>query len=363
MKILVAGDWHSELHEQAVYKAFIELGHEVLRFSWHQYFSNNGNKTVSVISTLIKKFQNKFIFGPLVRRLNRDFMSIVDESRPALIFVYRGTHIYPETLALVKKRYSATVLAGYNNDDPFAENQSRMLWRYFISGIPEYDMTFVYRHHNIDDFIRAGAKKVKLLRSWYMPDRNYPVQLTSEENKYYGCDVAFIGHYEQDGRLEMLEEIVRHGYTLKLYGPGYEWDAIVAKSSLLSDQVPVKLVWGDQYNKAICGAKIALCFFSKLNKDTYTRRCFEIPATGTMMLSEYSDDLASLYTEGKEAEFFRNKEEMINKVKCYMNDNKLRNSVAEAGNERVVNDGHDVVSRMKYVLSRVENLKATVGNV
>ena len=127
----------------------------------------------------------------------------------------------------------------------------------------------------------------------------------------------------------------------------------MAKSVVLKHLAPVHLVWNEDYKKALCGAKIALCFFSKLNRDTYTRRCFEIPATGTLLLSEYSDDLASLYQEGEEADFFKNKEEMIQKIKLYLGNDDLRSRVAVNGNQRAIIDGHDIFSRMAKVLDFV----------
>jgi len=42
MRVLVVGDWHSHLHEEAVYQALKQLGHEVNKFSWHQYFESSG---------------------------------------------------------------------------------------------------------------------------------------------------------------------------------------------------------------------------------------------------------------------------------------------------------------------------------
>jgi spore maturation protein CgeB len=106
----------------------------------------------------------------------------------------------------------------------------------------------------------------------------------------------------------------------------------------------------------LCGARIALCFLSKLNRDTYTRRCFEIPASGTLLLSEYSDDLAGMFREGVEADYFRSPEEMIEKIRCYLDDDALRRRVAAAGRLRVVDDGHDVVSRMAQVIGWINGI-------
>jgi spore maturation protein CgeB len=94
-----------------------------------------------------------------------------------------------------------------------------------------------------------------------------------------------------------------------------------------------------------------------MNQDTYTRRCFEIPATKTMLLSEYSDDLTTLYREGVEAEFFKSRDELIAKLHRYVSDEALRRSVAEAGYRRVVADGHDVISRMRQVITWVNELQ------
>ena len=231
-----------------------------------------------------------------------------------------------------------------------ADGHAPWLWRHFLESVPKYDLMFAYRHHNIDDFKSIGATRVELLRSWYIKELNHSVRLSEIDKERYGCDVVFIGHYENDGRLEYLEEVVKAGYKLRLYGPGYEWNSKLKNSLILKHLIPVSLVWNQDYNKALCGAKIALCFYSKLNRDTYTRRCFEIPAAGTLLLSEYSDDLASLYRVGEEFDMFKTKYEMINKITLYLSNEELRGRVAATGNHRVKIDGHDIVSRMGKVL-------------
>ena len=345
MKILVVGDGHSTIHEVAVVESFKKLGHQVEAFYWQSYF-NPENQVIK----LWRRFQNKFIIGPVIHKINQHLINIAIRFNPKLIFVYRGTHIYPHTISLIKSRLPDCQIYGYNNDDPFGDGHPTWLWRHFLKSVPDYDLMFAYRKHNLVDFKRIGAKRTELLRSWYLPYQNHPVYLTQDEKLKYECDVVFIGHFENDGRLEHLEEIVKKGYKLRLFGPGYEWDHILARSPVLSRLAPVHLVWGNEYNKAICGAKIALCFFSKLNRDTYTRRCFEIPAAGSLLLSEYSDDLASLYKSGDEADFFKSKEEMIQKIKFYLDDDNLRICVSEKGTKRARNDGYDIDSRMAKVL-------------
>ncbi|MBU0598531.1 MAG: glycosyltransferase [Candidatus Omnitrophica bacterium] len=356
MKILVVGDGHSKIHEAPVVEAFRKLGHQVGVFYWAEYF-RSGN----IINCYWLRAQNKFIWGPRITKINRDLLASALSFWPDLIFIYRGTHVMPSTIIGLKAKIPHCKVFSYNNDDPFTSGYSFWLWQHFIAGISEYDLVLAYRHHNLEDFRRRGAKRVKLLRSWFVSDLNHPVDLSRQDKERYECDVVFIGHYEPDLRVALLESIVRRGWRLKLFGPGYDWDPVIRKSSELKNQIPVQLVWGEEYNRALCGARIALCFLSKLNRDTYTRRCFEIPATKTFMLSEYTDDLATLFQEGKEVEFFRSEEEMLLKIERYLKDEPGRKRMAEAGFRRVYDDGHDVVSRMLQVLKCFEEIKGELA--
>jgi spore maturation protein CgeB len=359
MRILIVGDWYSDVHEEGVYQAYQKLGHEVFRFTWHQYFQPApvSLPIIAKFKSFWRKFQDKFIVGPILCRINFDLIKKVDECRPDLISVYRGTHITKGMLRKIKKRFPEICLVSHNEDDPFAEGHPYWLWRHFLAAIPEYDLVLAHRLRNVQQYEDVGAKNVKFLRSWYAPERTHAVTLTDVEKLKFECDVVFAGHYEDDGRIAYLEEIVRQGLKLRLFGPGKYWDPVLRESDILQHLLPIQMVWGEDYNKALCGAKVALCFFSKLNHDTYTRRCFEIPATKTVLLSEYSDELATLYQTGVEADFFKTKEELMQKLHRYFDNAPLRLSVAQAGYHRVVADGHDVVSRMKQVLEWAAQVK------
>jgi hypothetical protein len=184
-----------------------------------------------------------------------------------------------------------------------------------------------------------------------MPWQNHPVQLSEADQQVYETEVVFVGHYEPDGREDSIRALVNAGIRVKLWG-GHYWSRAVL-GDLYDNLAPIEVAEGVAYGKALCGAKICLCFLSKLNRDTYTRRCFEIPAYGKVMLAERTDDLIQFFKEDEEACFFSSQEELVRKVKWLINNPNIRESIAQAGLRRVWKDGHDVTSRSNKFLEKI----------
>ena len=339
LKILVVGDGHSAIHEVAVANAFKKLGHQVEVFYWENYFNSQ-----HPVKRLWQRIQNKFIAGPTITSLNTDLVNAANLFNPKLVFIYRGTHVYPQTIAAIKKSLPECRVFGYNNDDPFAKGHPPWLWRHFLKSTSFYDVMFAYRKHNINEYLNAGAKRVEILMPWFIPEKDKPMAL--DDGFVGNYDVVFVGHYERDDRIEYLRRIAESTFSLGLFGP--DWDR-APKIEWIKNYQPIAPVRGDAYKSTICSAKIALCFLSRLNRDTYTRRCFEIPAMGVFMLCQYSDDLAGLFRDGIDVVFFHNPDDMMEKIRHYMKHDELREKIAANGFSRVINDKHDVVSRMAYV--------------
>ena len=77
----------------------------------------------------------------------------------------------------------------------------------------------------------------------------------------------------------------------------------------------------------------------------------EIPACGAFMLAERTDEHLRLFEEGKEAAYFGSNEELLEKVRYYLNHEDERRMIASAGRKRCLDSGYSHHERLKYMLS------------
>ncbi len=350
MRILLVEFWHSHIYAEPFSQRLRELGNEVFEFKEHVYFDGpvrvEGAATDTGPATMLAKAQEKYRWGPRLWQLNRDLLDRVRSQRPDVVFLIRGAHVLPETLREIKRLGSYVI--GWHNDDPLGPHHKWYVWRHFVRAIPLYDRLFAYRHANIDAFRRRGCGRVGLLRSFYLRDLNFPIDDVSASP--YQCDVTFIGHWEDDGRSVFVDALLDEpGLDLGLWGT--LWERAANSERIQARFGLVEPVRREAYNVALNSAKICLVFLSKLNNDTYTRRCFEIPAAGRFMLAPYTDDLASMFEENVEAVYFRSRDEMVAKVRYYLQNESERTRIAAAGRARLLRDGHEAIDRVRFVLS------------
>jgi spore maturation protein CgeB len=305
------------------------------------------------------RIQYRLGLGPAVWRVNRRLLQVTREFQPDIVWFYNVQLIAPGIVRAMRQVLPDTTFVQYANDNPFSAAARIGIWRHYLNSISLFDMHFSYRHNNLADYRRLGAQTVHLLRAYFIPEVDHP-ELQADIPERFKCDVVFAGHYEDDGRLEMLEAICEAGYKLNLFGGGWDmaWHKLRTNSPLRS-LYPINPVTKADYRHAICGAKVALCFLSTLNHDTYTRRSFQIPAMKVAMLSQYTDDLAKLYVPDVEAVFFYNTEELLYKLGQLLTNNAWRESIATAGYAKVYTSEHDVKSRMKVWLENVVNFHTT----
>jgi spore maturation protein CgeB len=340
---LVAGEWQYEHYEHACAAALERCGVAVTPFSWAETFRSPAGR-VERWATAI---------GPVTRRMQAALTRAARDVDASVVLVWRGTHVNGATVRALRNGGTRTVIA-YNNDDPFSPAYAqgswaqRRLWRTFRHAIPDYDLHCCYRPHNVRELQSAGARAVHLLMPWYVPGLDRPMTLSPAEQAAWDCDVVFIGHYENDGRQAALLALADAGVRVRLYGTGWGAAELGALAAHVGTVAPVR---GEAYRLALSGARIALCFLSRLNRDRYTRRNFEIPACGTAMVSERTPELCAIFQDGVEAGFFSSTAELIEIVQALLRDPARRIAMARAGRARLDAGGHSVDGRMRELLT------------
>lgn len=351
MRVMIAGIWRSEIHEQTLSHGLESAGCSVIKFGWNKYFNSEANLFLKIL----RRIEYKYIFGYSVFKVNKDLVYEASSEKIDVLFLYRPNIISKNTLEKLKSQNKNLLIIGYNNDNPFSQKYFKYVWRVFLKAIGTYDIVFSYRPSNINAYKNAGAKNVYLLPPWFDPRLNFPVKLSEKEKIRYDCDIVFIGHYENDGRVDLIKFLLLNGVKVNIYGPG--WNAIVKKDPLLNKFFPVRFIDMKEYNKVLAGSKMALVLLSTLNEDVYTRRCFEIPATKTMMVCIRTPEMEMLFQEDIEAVYFATKEELLNKVKFYIKNSSERTLIARNGYKRAMDSGYSVDSRAMELVKLINSYK------
>jgi hypothetical protein len=352
LRILIAGEGRSPIHEEAWQRGLQAAGCAVERFDWMPRFRSS-----SRLRSLYLRVQNHLLLGPTILALNADLAARVLTSSFDVLLLYRPTHVLPSTLRLIREKAPATLVVSYNNDDPFSAKAPAHLWRHYLDGIPLTDVALAYREKNLAELRAAGARRVHLIRSYYLPDVHHPVELTASDRERYVADVTFVGHYESDGRIDCLAAVAEAFPRFRLFGP--DWERAPDHPALRRVR-PTRALPQAEYVKAIQCAKLALVFFSGLNNDTYTRRVFEIPAIGTFMLCPRTAEMEGMFRPEIEADYFASPEELVAKIRHYLSAEVERQKIATAGAARVRSDGHDIYSRMRVLSSLLREWRQAI---
>jgi len=135
-------------------------------------------------------------------------------------------------------------------------------------------------------------------------------------------DVIFIGSPISD-RNDYISHLINNGISVKIFSSHGNSRPLNASEMV------------DEYNKA----KIALSFTRLNGSDGHEvrLRSFEIPACGTLHLSEYCEEMKD-YFDLHEVQMFKDKDELLGLTKILLVNDELREQIALNGYNRTVRD-------------------------
>lgn len=330
-RILLAGNWAWDIYEEALARGFDQQGWDVLPFRTGEVAG--APREFSIVGRLRPAWA--------LQAVNHALLEAALRGRPKMVFLWRCIEILPQTIKKLRNYLPDATIIVYHNDNPFSGIKANIKCRHFLSGLKYVDIAAVYRPDNVPHALSYGASRVEVLMPSFISKLHRPVpgdKLT---------EVIFVGHYESDGRVEALTALNKAGVDVQVRGT--RWKNAQLKNPWLAKQ-PIQQLWSNEYVAALANTKIALAFLSTKHNDVYTRRCFEIPACGSLLLAPRTRELQKLFREDEEAVFWSNTEELVSKVKFLLANDSYRAEIAAAGRKRVLHDQHDEYGRAKQVI-------------
>ncbi len=336
--VLVAGAYAFDFYEPAFCRGLERAGAKVHRLVDHRFFGPG---------SLMRRLQSRFVAGPGVLAVRLALLARVAITRPDVVLAWRTPWLDARTVRALRMAGARRVVT-YNNDDPFGPDRQLRIWRAYRASLPAFDVTYVYRSVNVEEALAVGARAARVLRSAFDPAVHRPLPASDPRLSALACDVAFVGHFEDDGRDASLLALAAAGLSVRVAGPNWGEHAERLRAGGVVVSGPAL---GDDYVAALQAAKVALVFLSSRNRDTYTRRCFEIPAIGTAMLAPRTRDLEELFESGRDAVFFEDQEALVREARALIDDDVRRRAIAASGRARVQRDGHGIDARAAAWLS------------
>lgn len=267
-------------------KAFSQIGFEVANYDIDVHYKHWVRGLVSL--------GRRFPWSITHYRINQEIYIYALMHRPEVFFVEKAKYLYPSTIKKIKKLLPDSIWLHFSPDDYRNQSNFNILQR---KNLNNFDRIITTKRYNVGWLKKKYGEKVDLILSGG-PDA---VNEVVEENFCY--KVSFIGQYEYE-RAQSIINLARH-VKVDIFGP--DWTALAGISRNIELHEPV---WGEKYIETIKKSNINLCFLRKANKDLSTTRTFELASVGALMVAERTEEHLSLFTEGAEALYFSNDEEL-----------------------------------------------------
>ena len=325
-------------------RALKDLGHEV------SHVETAGGVNTTGWFHLYRRITHRLGYPVDNTGINQALLEQVSVYSYDIIWIETVNLIGAETLKQIRRRCPGAGLVGFIMDDPFSPKVHG--WKRFQQAARWYDVHFVIREQNIDELKGIGARRVIRYHKGFDPQTHRPVELPAE---YPRREVLFAGHRE-DQREADLAYLLANKIKLTVTGQ-YDWRRDGRFWEQIRPCFIAKQFQGDEYAQLLCSAKIALCFYSQWNRDKENSRMYEIPACGVFMLAERNEENVEVFAEGKEAEFFSDRKELLDKIRYYLAHPQQRGVIAEAGYWRCQNSGYSYTQRLHNLLEQIVHLK------
>lgn len=313
-----------------------------------------------------RQVQRRLHRGSVVDEINLMVLDAARQFCPDLVWAEKQEFLRRETLEGL--RNLGAKLVHFTPDPYFSLDWKRT--SLMDEAMAAFDVLIYCKAYEREDY-EALDKPVVYMPLGYCDEVHRP--LPSDDPRWR-CEVGFLGGWEPR-RERLLRSVAAGGTELKIWGGAWDFlndghwtlrrqiilrqlagkDAFkIRKDPLLARALQGEEVYADDYARALTGARIGLGFLRVVCPDQHTTRSFEIPACGSLLLADRTDEHRSFFEEGTEAEFFSSEEEMLEKIEFYLRNEDARARVAIGGLNRCRSGRYAYIHRVEDALASVE---------
>jgi len=214
-------------------------------------------------------------------------------------------------------------------DNPFF-NRDKRKWQLTLEGINLYDLIIFQQRTRI-----KYAKKLKLNYALIPPlyDKKVHKPLSKNIKKIFKRDILMVGTWFVD-RGKFAKKLIDLGLKFDIYG--LHWHKDIDYRYLKNYIKGEKKMIGHGYSKLISESKIVISLPNNHNDDDITNKSLEIPAIGSLLLTNDTKSHREIFKPSKDAIFFKDANECLKKCKYLLNNENKIKKVSMSGHKKIV---------------------------
>ena len=338
MRIVLVGETHHGSRTPQRARALRDLGHEVVAIGTMPEGWDHESRP-GIIDRILYRLRLPWDRSGAGRKM------AVAAAGADLIILDNARAIRPDNLYAAKRAAPGIRIIWFSEDD-MLNPIHRSRWTERSLGL--FDLCVTTKSFNAEpgELPSLGARRVMFVNNTYCPHEHRSISVTEDEKIRWGAPVSFVGTFESP-RADMVLGLVRAGVSVRVWGNG--WARMRGAHPQLT--IENRPVYGDDYRRVVAASAINLCFLRHANRDRQTCRSIEIPAMGGFMLHEHSEEMAALIAPDREAAYFWNAGDLIDRCRGWL-ESPARVAVAAAGHRRVIEGGFSHEVRWREILDQ-----------
>lgn len=282
------------------------------------------------------QFSNNRVMRRIMRpllwtRVNNSTVEIARCVKPGLVLAVKCCYLHPETVRFIRVDLGIPIV-NYYPDHPYCgvpldprEGASTQRCN-LIEVFREYNAVWTWEKRLVERLCRDGVNASYLPfgvdADLFYPRKEPPSPCVECRRDH---DVIFIGHYNRK-RGAHISAIRRH--SVALWGVG--WSRLSPEPSKYH-RIHTSPTFGAATSLMHLHAEISLNVVGDLNIPGHNMRTFEIPASGGIMLADYSSQQAEFFPEDEAAAYYRTPSELDDKIDRLLCDAELRDRIRRNG--------------------------------